>query len=49
MMKGYFQNPEMTAKALKEDWLYTGDLVKADEEGYIYIVDRAKDMITSGG
>jgi fatty-acyl-CoA synthase len=49
MMKGYFQNPEMTAKALKDDWLYTGDLVKADEQGYVYIVDRAKDMITSGG
>ncbi len=49
MMKGYFQNPEMTEKNLKDGWLYTGDLVKADEEGYIYIVDRAKDMITSGG
>jgi acyl-CoA synthetase (AMP-forming)/AMP-acid ligase II len=49
MMKGYFQNPEMTEKTLKDDWLYTGDLVKADNEGFIYIVDRAKDMITSGG
>ena len=49
MMKGYYQNPEMTAKTLKEDWLYTGDLVRTDEQGYFYIVDRAKDMITCGG
>ena len=49
MMKGYYQNPELTQKSLKNDWLYTGDLVKADEEGYFYIVDRAKDMVTSGG
>jgi len=49
MMKGYYQNPELTEKALKNDWLYTGDLVKADDEGYYYIVDRAKDMVTSGG
>jgi acyl-CoA synthetase (AMP-forming)/AMP-acid ligase II len=49
MMKGYYQNPELTQKTLKNDWLYTGDLVKADEEGYYYIVDRAKDMVTSGG
>jgi acyl-CoA synthetase (AMP-forming)/AMP-acid ligase II len=49
MMKGYYQNPELTQKSLKDDWLYTGDLVKADEEGYYYIVDRAKDMVTSGG
>jgi acyl-CoA synthetase (AMP-forming)/AMP-acid ligase II len=49
MMKGYYQNPELTQISLKNDWLYTGDLVKADEEGYYYIVDRAKDMVTSGG
>jgi acyl-CoA synthetase (AMP-forming)/AMP-acid ligase II len=49
MMKGYYQNPELTQKSLKYDWLYTGDLVKADEEGYYYIVDRAKDMVTCGG
>ena len=49
MMKGYYQNPELTQKSLKNDWLYTGDLVKADEEGYYFIVDRAKDMVTSGG
>jgi acyl-CoA synthetase (AMP-forming)/AMP-acid ligase II len=49
MMKGYYQNPELTQNTLKNDWLYTGDLVKADIEGYYYIVDRAKDMVTSGG
>ena len=49
MMKGYYQNPELTQKSLKNDWLYTGDLVKADDEGSYYIVDRAKDMVTSGG
>ncbi len=49
MMKGYFKNPEMTAETLKDGWLYTGDLLKTDEEGYFYIVDRKKDMITSGG
>lgn len=49
MMKGYFKNPEMTAETLKDGWLYTGDLLKTDEEGFFYIVDRKKDMITSGG
>lgn len=49
MMKKYFNNPEMTEKALKDGWLYTGDLLKIDEEGYFYIVDRMKDMVTSGG
>jgi acyl-CoA synthetase (AMP-forming)/AMP-acid ligase II len=49
MMKGYFNNPEMTQESLKDGWLYTGDLVKTDEEGFFYIVDRKKDMITSGG
>jgi acyl-CoA synthetase (AMP-forming)/AMP-acid ligase II len=49
MMKGYHENPEMTAKTLKNGWLHTGDLVRTDEEGYFYIVDRMKDMVTSGG
>ncbi|MBI5589164.1 MAG: acyl--CoA ligase [Deltaproteobacteria bacterium] len=49
MMKGYHNNPEMTAQALKNGWLYTGDLLKTDEEGFYYIVDRMKDMVTSGG
>jgi acyl-CoA synthetase (AMP-forming)/AMP-acid ligase II len=49
MMKGYYKNPEMTADTLRGGWLYTGDLVKTDEEGFFYIVDRKKDMISSGG
>lgn len=48
-MKGYHENPEMTAKTVKNGWLHTGDLLKTDEEGYYYIVDRMKDMVTSGG
>ena len=49
MMKGYYRNPELTAETLRNCWLYTGDLLQTDEEGYFYIVDRKKDMITSGG
>ena len=49
MMKGYYNNPEMTQETLKDGWLYTGDLLRTDEEGYFYIVDRKKDMVTSGG
>jgi len=49
MMKEYYNNPEMTEQTLKDGWLYTGDLLKTDEEGYFYIVDRMKDMVTSGG
>ncbi|NMB40513.1 MAG: acyl--CoA ligase [Firmicutes bacterium] len=48
-MKEYFNNPAMTAVAVKNGWLYTGDLVKEDEDGYIYIVDRKKDLIIRGG
>ncbi len=48
-MKEYFRNPEMTAATIRDGWLFTGDLVKADEEGYIYIVDRKKDLIIRGG
>jgi acyl-CoA synthetase (AMP-forming)/AMP-acid ligase II len=49
MMKGYFNNDAMTRETLKDGWLYTGDLVKTDDEGYFYIVDRLKDMVTCGG
>jgi fatty-acyl-CoA synthase len=49
MMKEYHGNPEMTAAAIQDGWLHTGDLLKTDEEGFFYIVDRMKDMITSGG
>jgi long-chain acyl-CoA synthetase len=41
--------PEETAAAIRDNWLYTGDLAKMDEEGYFYIVDRKKDMIIVGG
>jgi acyl-CoA synthetase (AMP-forming)/AMP-acid ligase II len=49
MMKGYHNNPEMTAQTLKNGWLHTGDLLRTDKEGFYYIVDRMKDMVTSGG
>jgi acyl-CoA synthetase (AMP-forming)/AMP-acid ligase II len=49
MMKEYYQNPKATAEAIKEGWLYTGDVATMDEEGYLYIVDRKKDVVISGG
>jgi acyl-CoA synthetase (AMP-forming)/AMP-acid ligase II len=49
VMQEYYKNPEATAKALRDGWLYTGDLVRQDEEGFIYIVDRKKDVIITGG
>lgn len=49
VMKGYLGMPEATSSALKDGWFYTGDLARMDEEGYIYIVDRKKDMILVGG
>ncbi|MEJ2716727.1 MAG: AMP-binding protein, partial [Deltaproteobacteria bacterium] len=49
MMHGYFKNPEATAETIKNGWLHTGDIAKQDEEGFLYIVDRKKDMIVSGG
>ena len=48
-MVGYWNKPRETADALRDRWLYTGDLAMVDEEGYIYIVDRKKDMIITGG
>ncbi len=47
--KGYWNNPGETAKAIRNGWLYTGDLARRDSEGYYYIVGRSKDMIISGG
>jgi acyl-CoA synthetase (AMP-forming)/AMP-acid ligase II len=49
VMKGYFGMPKETTKAIKDGWLYSGDLARADEEGFLYIVDRKKDMIVTGG
>ncbi|WP_156289678.1 acyl-CoA synthetase [Oceanobacillus salinisoli] len=49
VMKGYWNKPEETREALKDGWFYTGDLAKFDEEYFIYIVDRKKDMIITGG
>ncbi len=48
IMNGYFHNPRATAKVLKDGWLYTGDLGYRDEEGYLYITGRTKDIIVSG-
>ena len=47
--KGYWKRPDETAKALKDGWLYTGDMAVVDKEGYVNIVDRKKDMIITGG
>ena len=49
VMKGYHNQPEATAETLRGGWLHTGDLARRDEEGYIYIVDRKKEMIIRGG
>ncbi|WP_419883634.1 long-chain-fatty-acid--CoA ligase [Peribacillus sp. B-H-3] len=49
IMKGYWNMPQETAAALKDGWLYTGDIAKMDEEGYLYIVDRKKDLIIASG
>jgi long-chain acyl-CoA synthetase len=49
VMKGYWNQPELTKEVLKDGWLYTGDMGRMDELRYIYIVDRKKDMIISGG
>jgi len=49
VMKGYWNLPEETAKAIKNGWLHTGDVAKMDKDGFLYILDRKKDMIISGG
>ncbi len=49
VMLEYYKNPEATADALKDGWLHTGDMAKEDEDGFIYLVDRKKDVIICGG
>ncbi len=49
IMKGYYNNPEATRTALKDGWLYTGDMCKQDADGFIFLVDRKKDVVISGG
>ncbi|MGC5246780.1 fatty-acid--CoA ligase FadD5 [Gordonia sp. DT219] len=49
LMIGYWRNPQGTADAFRGGWFHSGDLVRQDEEGFLYVVDRAKDMIISGG
>lgn len=49
VMKCYYRNPQATAEILKDGWLYTGDMAKRDADGFIYLVDRKKDVIITGG
>jgi fatty-acyl-CoA synthase len=49
VMAGYWKRPEQTAETLKSGWLHTGDIARKDERGYMFILDRKKDMIVSGG
>jgi acyl-CoA synthetase (AMP-forming)/AMP-acid ligase II len=49
VMQGYWNNPQATAEALRNGWLHTGDIGMFDENGYLFLLDRAKDMIISGG
>jgi long-chain acyl-CoA synthetase len=49
VMLGYWNHPEETAHAIRDGWLYTGDIVYMDEDGYLFVVDRKKDMAIIGG
>ncbi len=49
VMTCYYKNPEATEEVLKDGWLFTGDMAREDEEGFIYLVDRKKDVVISGG
>jgi long-chain acyl-CoA synthetase len=49
VMRGYLEDPEETARALREGWLFTGDMARMDADGFFYIVDRRKEMINVGG
>jgi acyl-CoA synthetase (AMP-forming)/AMP-acid ligase II len=48
-MAGYWNKPEQTAAALRDGWYWSGDVGRLDDEGYLYLLDRSKDMIISGG
>jgi long-chain acyl-CoA synthetase len=49
VVRGYFRKPEATALSFRDGWLHTGDVARIDEDGFIYILDRAKDMLIRGG
>ncbi len=49
VMKEYYKNPEKTAETIKDGWLYTSDMAREDDDGFIYIVDRKKDVVITGG
>jgi acyl-CoA synthetase (AMP-forming)/AMP-acid ligase II len=49
VMSGYWNRPEQTAETLADGWLHTGDMGRVDEDGYLFLVDRVKDMIVTGG
>jgi long-chain acyl-CoA synthetase len=49
VVKGYFGKPEATALSFSDGWLHTGDVARIDDEGFVYILDRAKDMLIRGG
>lgn len=49
MLLEYYKNPQATREAIVDGWFHSGDLVRLDEEGFVYVVDRKKDMVISGG
>jgi long-chain acyl-CoA synthetase len=49
VMQGYWNNPQATAQALRDGWLWTGDIGRLDDQGFLYLTDRSKDLIISGG
>ena len=49
VIKGYLNRPEATAEAIRDGWFDTGDIARLDDDGFVFIVDRAKDMVLRGG